>query len=461
MLARTTASEPPILAPLAVLALGTIVAFLVAINNNFDHLAHLWTQCSSSRPKLPTALCFAVLFFQTALDSTRSRLEEAVIIGFLAGLSTITAVESTRCERALTPAHSLGIRNESKGLSNGKSNIMDQGSSKQAVSFCRRVVSNVALPWLLYNLAAGALAWQAIIIPAFLHERHTTAGRTTTTPSEIARLKASECISIMLGVALGLLAPSTWMIINPDSTTTILFWLVFPVWVSLTQRAVQFLVQRAHSVSSDTNSSNDTSLASMIAPYSLPVIYSAVAHFLLFKNLFTKSDDRGPLTRSAVLLLEIDHLAIFAAFLYWVWANTVMSTTRTTTNVGTGLQNRSILRSSKGLQVVLITVLSSIVLGPGAGVCLGWVFGIFHEHDEDGQLSRPCDCWSIAIMDDDQDDKDAAERQNDSCSSSSNGISKVEKNSVPGTPITRTEGRARARSSPKATGHFFGGPLAD
>lgn len=486
-------NKPPVFVPwpLIILALGTISAFLVAINKNLDNLAHLWNQCSSSfsssssssssspspppNSKLqPTALCFAVLFFQTALDSTRARLKEAVIIGFLAGLATITAVESAKYGERQDPVKT-GVnttrpqqREEDTAgkweeASSGKGIHADhqrRNSHQAAAVSSRKVIDNLTIPWLLYNLAAGALAWQAIIIPAFLHEQlRPAAGRpSTSTHLRPARnTMMSEIISILLGVTFGLLIPSTLMIVNPTSTATILVWLFFPIWVSLIQRTVRG-VMRVRSPSDKNNHKVETKKRAgpiVLMPYAIPMIYSTVSHVLLAKNMLTEADDRGPLTRSAVLLLEIDHLAIFLAFLYWVWARTVSTTKKTSSTAA-----RENGRFVTGLQPVLITLVSGSLLGPGAGACLGWVSSsslcLDNEYKTSTSYSRhhrDVDCGDAGVVDGCHMDRG----QMSVCSVGSNGNHKA-----PSTPTTGAQRcRSRARSSPKATGHFFGGPLAD
>lgn len=460
MAVNTMSSRPFILVPLAVFAVGTIAAFLVAINKNFDQLAGLWSQCSSSSSssKLPTALCFAVLFFRTALNSTRSRLEEAAIIGFLGGLATITTVESTRYRRQwLVDATATRLPDNGKRETpNERNGISDNETSNKSTDLSSRITGNLAVPWLLYNLAAGALAWQAIIIPAFLYERIHSTERTVTTRSKSAKItKKSENIATVFGVALGLLAPSTLMILNPTSTATILFWLVFPLWVSV----IKWSVQRVIPVSLDEKGNSETiKMGSMLMPYALPIIYSAISHFVLVQNIFIEADDRDPLTRATVLLLEIDHLAIFLAFLYWVWADT------TTTTACKEVQHKrdSTLIFNHGVQAVLVTLFASCILGPGAGVCLGWVFSSVsfqHEHEQDrhSAMTRPLDEDALGSQ-------SGRECSDDNCGTGGLGKLAPKEFVPPSTPVTNAgscKSKARARSSPKATGHFFGGPLAD
>lgn len=492
MAAKASPSSKPLVFvpwPLVILALGTITAFLVAINKNLDNISHLWNQCSSSsslNSKLqPTALCFAVLFFQAALDSTRSKLEEAVIIGFLAGLATITAVEGTKYgkrqdanigvvttrlqqqeEDTADNAWEEGESSLEKGFHadyQGRNNHQAAAGSSINISSSRMIVENLTIPWLLYNLAAGALAWQAIIIPAFLHEqriRLSAAGYppTSTEPKPARSTTRSEAIPILLGVTFGLLVPSTLMIVDPTSTATILVWLFFPLWVSLIQRTVWGVLRVSSRSPSDSGEPNHVETRRqanplVLVPYAMPIMCSTVSHVLLAHNLLTQADDRGTLTHSAVLLLEIDHLAIFVAFLYWVWARAASSTSSTSAREKARFFTTS-------LQPVLLTLVSSLLLGPGAGVCLGWVSSssLCLEDENDANTAYSRNHWDGGCGDaGDVDGSHMSRGQRRDCSVGSDG-----NHEAPGSPTTSTQRcRARARSSPKATGHFFGGPLAD
>lgn len=333
------------------MSIATIAAFAVAIKSNWADLSSLWTQCSSPANSsaalghLPTPLCFAVTFFQAALASTRSRLEEAVIIAFLAGLATVTAVESEKLLEHSRNTFPCRCSSETTEHESGSklTREMDRqgrptGSQPRSNDLSAKVIANLTLPWILYSLALGALGWQGIIIPAFIKQSRTRQQRKTTSKPESHSplgVEAASTASLPLSIILGLLLPSTFLLAFPSSPSIILLWLVFPLWVSLTQRLLRSAIPPHHLPKS--------------LIYAAPVLVSALSHLLLVLHLLVGSvDDRGPLTRSAGLLLEIDHAAIFAAFLYWVFV------------------------SRGGLRAVVATVISSLVLGPGAGVCLAW-----------------------------------------------------------------------------------------
>lgn len=487
------------LCPLVVIALVTIIAFIVGIHDNFDNLSLLWKQCASCADgadggnlidhklgggtaaagvvvffffsiPIPTPLCFAVRFFQTALDSNRSRLEEAVIVAFLAGLATITAVEgervlgtSNKSSSSLCPTHGsdnhLGTPYQvlygddrtdvaataDGGTGTGKidgdqtSENRNENSGVEGLSL--KIIKNLTFPWLLYNLAAGALAWQGIIIPAFLHRSAAAARTEHLHYSPVATIPSTQrtssdhdndnkeawdaagtarLLAIPLSIAVGLIVPSTMMILGP-SPTVVLVWLVFPVWVSLVRRIVHAGIPPATTACScccccwHPTTRTPTSMIGSILLYVVPVLYSAASHILLLLDVLYGQDDRNPATRSAVLLLEIDHIAIFVAFVYWIWIDSVAAAT----GGGGG--------GSSSSRPVFITISSTLLLGPGAGVCLGWAYRDHLRHSNLYSLRR--------------------DRQGTGTGSD------------PGTTNTNV-GRPRSRPRAKATGHFFGGPFA-
>lgn len=309
------------LLPLLALALATIAAFLVAIRREYASLASLWTSCAPQPlGRLPAPLCFAIHFFQAAHASPRTRLEQAVIVSFLAGLATITAVEGARARRA-----------EARDKTAQTTTTTTTTPPPPPPRLSRTIAANLAVPWLLYNVALGALAWQGIIIPALLRERWRQQ------PLRIGRAGEADAadghsLAIPLSIALGLLLPAAAMLLHPSAPILILLFLLFPVWISLTHRLhyplAPVLRQRAI--------------------FALPILVSALAHVALLVSLFTSPANRTSPTHSAILLLELDHAAIFLAVLYWILLEA-------------------------GVHGVLATVAATVLLGPGAGVCVGWL----------------------------------------------------------------------------------------
>lgn len=378
----------PSLFPLVPLSLTTIAAFAAAINSSWADLSSLWTRCSSSSspspgssieaPDLPTPLCFAVTFFQTALASPRGRLEQAAIVAFLAGLATVTALERDKVLRDhrdddTSPRAASGAA----GRERHGGDTDRQG--RRGGDLSAGVVANLTVPWLLYNLALGALSWQVLIIPAFVTQssrrrggrrrRRKTTSRSAEPGGEAADQHPVSTVSIPLSIMLGLLLPSALLLACPSSPIVILLWLVFPLWISLTRRfvrpAVAPLAPNGHH--------HPSRLSRNLILYAAPVLASAASHLLLTLHLLLPplqpANGRAPVPSPLLLLLEIDHAAISAAFLYWVSASSSSS-----------------FFSSAARRAVFVTVLSSLVLGPGAGVCLGWACR--DDDDDDGHDGR-------------------------------------------------------------------------
>ncbi|KAJ4388875.1 hypothetical protein N0V93_006336 [Gnomoniopsis smithogilvyi] len=315
------------LLPLAALALTTIIAFIHAIYSNYTTLASLWAPCTNpqllGRP-IPTPVCFAIHFFQAAHATPHARLEQAVIVSFLVGLATITAVEGPRIRGMdIVAGDEKKKKNKKKGPRRG--DLISQA-----------IIANLTIPWLLYSLAFGALAWQGIIIPAFLYRR-----RHQSQPSEAdAGVTTHYSPTIPLSIILGLFLPAGTMLLHPAAALPIILFLLFPVWTTLAHHLL-------HPLTSRFTLPNKTLL------YAPAIIASTVAHIAfilsLLTNLGSQDGDRPAAHAAALFLLELDHVAIFLTALYWI-------------------------RLGSGAHGVLVTLAATIALGPGAGVCLGWLY---------------------------------------------------------------------------------------
>jgi hypothetical protein len=211
----------------------------------------------------------------------------------------------------------------------------------------------------------GAAVWQLLIVPSFLlRAKHmvadphpptvnsAAAATTTTTNQAQAQVQVrsrsipdAEVIAVPVAVALGYFVPSILML-TLNSYVTILAWLFFPLYVSAIRYLVGWAIRRLR-----------TSTPRLVHPehtpptltffYALPVLLSVLAHVLIIWNL-TAPDDRTEMTRSSIKFIEIDFLFIAATVLYWVLVEV-------------------------GWEVPLIMIGSTIAVGPGAGLCLGWL----------------------------------------------------------------------------------------
>ncbi|RSL64743.1 hypothetical protein CEP54_004542 [Fusarium duplospermum] len=319
---------PPIL-----LALATIIALFIHSDVN---AALLWSQCHS-RARLPglsripgigTLLCYVVSFFRAAMHSVRSSAVMAVVLAFVGGLLTVSSVEAARICNA--------------------PNVL---------------IAYPTGPWLVFDLVGGAVVWELVIIPAFLHrarkviaeqERRDEDGESHDVTSR--HLPDSELVAIPVSVALGYFLPSFFMFFF-TSPVSIGIWLFFPIYVSLIRQATRKivnLVKRADPTTIHLASSR----LSLIFVYALPVICSILAHILVIWSL-TLPDDRKEMTKSTIVFIEVDTQFIFWTVLYWMLVEV-------------------------GWRVPLTTVVTALLVGPGAGTCIGWIYRekLIHDHEE-------------------------------------------------------------------------------
>ncbi|KAF3771123.1 hypothetical protein M406DRAFT_349555 [Cryphonectria parasitica EP155] len=457
-----TQTLPRLLVPLVALLLSTFAAFIIAISANLTNLISLWTQCSSSpapssswlalagstQAALRELLCFGVLFFQTALDSTLARLEMACIVAFLAALATVTAIEAARAradeereqrQRASDSGKEKPVMMAAEDDDNNNNNNRgghDQHHHRHHHLWSLRAVRNLTVPWLLYNLVLGAIAWQTIIIPAFITRQSSSASTTSRRrntlgqrllPNRAAGTRRSlglgpgrPRLAIAAGTLFGVLAPGALLLLQPHapSPTVILVWLLFPVCASLVRYLVRLPIVAGHHHHHHQQQSSSTrttsSSPSMALAYAIPILCSAASHALLLTHLFlllrttttaaaaatTATDDHSSSspTRSALVLLEVDHTALLLTFLYWVYAEA-------------------------GGRAVYLAIASSLLLGPGAGVCLGWLYRD-HVHAK--------------LKEEEEEVNESGRRDGGDASS-------------------KASPRPRRRAT---TGHFFDGPLA-
>ncbi|KAH7165636.1 hypothetical protein EDB81DRAFT_779916 [Dactylonectria macrodidyma] len=317
------------------LAIATIVALFVHSDVN---AAMLWSQChahaalpSLSRfPVLGTPLCYLVSFFHVALDALRSVAVMAVVLAFIGGLLTVSTVEAARICNAP-----------------------------------HVVVAYPTGPWLVLNLIGGVVVWELVITPALLHstqalfaarKRHQESGEDDDSDSledQSSHLPDTEVIAIPISVAIGYFLPSILMLVF-NSPLIIGIWLFFPIYVSLIRQGVRKIITAVKKVD-PTLVHLESNRGSLAIVYALPVLLSMAAHVFIIWNL-TQPDDRKKMTKSTLAFIEIDIQFIFWTVLYWMLVEV-------------------------GWRVPLITVVSSVSFGPGAGTCLGWVYREKLIHD--------------------------------------------------------------------------------
>ncbi|EHK25924.1 uncharacterized protein TRIVIDRAFT_176263 [Trichoderma virens Gv29-8] len=315
----------------------SIATFAALFTHSDVDIALLWSQCHSRAripglshiPLIGTPSCFLVSFFQCALDSLRSKAVMGVILAYVGALATVCTVESARrCNRSNT------------------------------------LIAKPTLWWLLFNLLGGAMVWQLVIVPAFLHrakalvlaeeqsrgtghEDSTVAAAAPEDASEEGRtLPDSEAVAIPIAVAAGYFLPSILMLVF-NSPATITVWLFFPLYVSLVRQGVRYIVERIRRVS-PTSIHHESHWQCVALVYALPIVLSVAAHIFVLWNL-AQGDDRKKMTKLTVSFIEIDIQFIAWTVLYWVFVEA-------------------------GWRVPLSMIATSILAGPGAGTIFGWLY---------------------------------------------------------------------------------------
>lgn len=348
-----TFSLPYLIFPAVLLALLTLVTVFIHSDVN---AALLWSQCHS-HAKMPfltryaplpsfitTPLCSLASFFEAALASTTSTAALAVVLAFVGGLLTVHTVEAAR--------------------------------------ICNAPNVLIAYPtgaWVLFNLLGGAFVWELVIIPAFLHRakrilhgKRAGSREETGSPEdshdvdESRHLPDSEVVAIPAAVALGFYLP-TILMLTLKTPAIILAWLFFPIFVSLLRQLLRFAIRRLRR-SDQALIHIESGRRSLVAVYTVPVLFSVLCHAIAaWANATRGHGDQRELTRSVIKFVEIDGFFIWLTVLYWMFVEV-------------------------GWRVPLVAVVTSVVVGPGAGTCLSWVYrerlihkGLWLEHRPRGE----------------------------------------------------------------------------
>ncbi|KAK4153632.1 hypothetical protein C8A00DRAFT_43450 [Chaetomidium leptoderma] len=312
--------------------LALVTGYLLVLHSDTNTYM-LYSQCHararlpwlSHIPLLGSPACFLVSFFQEAVASVRAFGLVAVILSFVAALLTVSTVEAAR-------------------ICNSPSVLIAYPTG----------------PWLVFNLIGGAIVWQLVILPAFFHRsREIIAARRQGAPQlpsgpadptfgEAMRhlAQVAETVAIPVAVAIGYVVPSLLMLVL-DHPVAVMVWLFFPVWVSLVRQAVRRLVLLARDGWQSSLHLESSRLA-LLGVYAVPIVCSvlAQAHFIW---TLTQPDDRREMTRSTLKFIAID--AFFVGLTVWYW-----------------------ILVEAGWRVALVMVGASLVLGPGAGICIGWIY---------------------------------------------------------------------------------------
>ncbi len=284
----------------------------------------------SSIPVIGPPACCLVSFFNAAMDSRRSALIMGQIFSYIGAALTALTVESAR-------------------------------ESNQASWMIR----NPTPAWLVFNLAGGALVWQLAMVPSFIHHRkkeiegsivaaassrsEDEAEDDPATATAKLDLEGSRCIparegrAIPIAVALGYALPSLISAIWP-TPKWILIWLYFPLYVSVIRVVARRVVAPFGPAPKLHPESNGYAFLTI---YALPIICSIISHYWFLYDILFVADDRTATTRAALRFIEFDVSAIAVTVLYWIFV-------------------------VAGPRVALLSVVSALIAGPGAGLCFAW-----------------------------------------------------------------------------------------
>lgn len=167
----------------------------------------------------------------------------------------------------------------------------------------------------------------------------------------------AEAVAIPIGVLLGFIVPSILMVVLRDPVA-VAVWLFSPIYVAAIRQFIRAALPRLRAGSIDPNAAEAADLRSLhleshraylILVYAAPVLCSVVSHALLLWNLAAKKDDRIDMTRATLGFIEINIIFTGLTVLYWLLVEV-------------------------GWRVVAVMVGVSVVLGPGAGICGGWIY---------------------------------------------------------------------------------------
>ncbi|SPN98949.1 uncharacterized protein DNG_01988 [Cephalotrichum gorgonifer] len=343
--------------------LAIATAALLFVHSDYNLVA-LYSQCHaharipliSRLPVVGPPSCYVVSFFEEAVASSSSSRAVAVmasILSFVAGLLTVYVVEGAR-----------------------------------VCNLPNVLIAYPTGPLLVFNLVGGAFIWELLITPAFFHRargilraRRASDAGSGAGADEAARVSPldpnlgqdmrhlrsdAEAVAIPAGVLLGFILPSALMLAL-GTPLAVGIWLFSPVYVTLVRRAVRAALPRLRRTTrasaagaSDSRTLRSLHLeshqASLALVYAAPVLCSALSHWYLAWHVAAARDDRMIMTRATLGFIEVDIIFTALTVLYWIFVEV-------------------------GWRVVVVMLGVSALLGPGAGVCAGWIYREGHWHD--------------------------------------------------------------------------------
>lgn len=305
--------------------------------------------CASSQSPFPALsqylnigvpACAISIFFSASVATAGAKIMMSTFLVFVASLLTVMLVESER-------------QNESPNA----------------------IVQRPAVPWLLVNFMTGSAVMPAIMAPASFHntqeylraqERESRTALHAVPPANRV-VHAESKLAIPISVTLGFVIPSMMLIFEP-SPTTILLWQLFPLYIAILLWAGKRVITRSplkpvvvpvltpasrHCQSGETQRRAKVLLFAI--PFCLSVMSYATALIYLLQFIWriprTEQAHASPfsyLTPPVIRLLAVNFSSMYVTAIYWIYVE------------------GGILSAASALKCTLLA-------GPGAGLCSGWM----------------------------------------------------------------------------------------
>ncbi|SJL02259.1 uncharacterized protein ARMOST_05585 [Armillaria ostoyae] len=315
-----------------------------AISTVSSDLADLTSSCAKTNggpfhilgPILGQFLCGIVTFFKLILSDPEGSHFLAVFLSFVAGLVTIVCLESAR---VANQAH--------------------------------RVIKYPTPALMMVNIVGGLVVFPLVLCPAFLlksQNEHRLEPLVPTITAEGASvisettpliralpltdrhvLSVAEIYSIPLSVFLGFIVPSITLFLHPDNEVLIALWQLFPVYVAILRYISRAVLLRSVPHLCVNNVHVESDNVGLLYVYGAPSVVSLLTHLLyVWHALAPSSGVPNPQVHAALHVLVVDFWAIALTMLYWLWFE-------------------------GGIRPATTALLASLIAGPGAGICVGWI----------------------------------------------------------------------------------------
>jgi hypothetical protein len=292
----------------------------------------------SALPVIGVPCCALSAFFSATVASAWGKIFMSIFLSFITALVTTTLTESQREDEVPNA-----------------------------------VVLNPAAPWLLVNIISGAVVAPLVMAPASFHHsrkyfreghaheqnRTSAAAQTVLRVNRVVRTSAK--VAIPLSVSIGFIIPSVLLVFAP-SPITIILWQFFPVYVSVLLRLLNTVINKSGLTLSSIDTTPNTSSSSAghhgkssLYLFSVPTLSSLISHLslviypILHLSLQRRGDVPDPqLTKSALQILALNFITIYITFIYWLYVE-------------------------GGVRSAASALRWTLIAGPGAGVCHGWI----------------------------------------------------------------------------------------